>query len=224
MRSESDWARVTDAVLAAHGKLDILINNAGITGFDEPDPGPQDPEHVSLDTWRSVMATNAEGVVLGCKHAIRAMRTSKSVPSDPNDRSSAPHGGGSIVNIASRSGVVGVPRAVAYAASKAAVAHHTRSVALYCAEERLNIRCNAIQPAAILTPMWDPILGQGPDRERVIAEHAAQAPLNRFGTPEEVASLAVYLVSDESAYTTGTVIDIDGGMRAGDAAPPPPQH
>lgn len=211
VREEADWQRVIDGVLASHTRLDVLVNNAGITGFDPPS-GPHDPEHASLDAWREVHRTNLDGVFLGCKHAIRAMRS--------NPGSDA--GTGSIINISSRSGVVGIPRAAAYASSKAAVRHHTKSVALYCAEEGLKIRCNSIQPAAILTPMWDAMLGTGPEREQRLAEYARSAPLNRFGTPEEVASLAVHLASDESAYTTGAEFNIDGGMLAGAANPPKP--
>ncbi len=207
VRREDDWRRVIDAVQRTHGRLDVLVNNAGVTGFEDA-AVPHDPEHAELEEWRKVMATNLEGVFLGCKHAIRAMR---------------PNGRGSIINIASRSGVVGIPRAAAYAASKAAVRHHTKSVALYCAEEGLAIRCNSIQPAAILTPMWDAMLGSGDGREANIARYAKDAPLNRFGTPEEVAALAVYLASDESGYTTGAEFNIDGGMLAGAAEAPRPK-
>ncbi len=212
VRAESDWQRVVDAVLAEHKRLDVVVNNAGITGFDLSTQG-HDPEHLDLDLWRQVMATNLEGVALGCKHAVRAMRTN------------TPEGGsiiGSIINMGSRSGIVGIPRASAYAASKAAVANHTRSVALYCAEEKLGIRCNVIQPAAILTPMWEPLLGEPgtPGYDAAVRAATADCPLGRFGTPEEVAALAVYLASDESKYTTGTAINLDGGILAGAASPP----
>lgn len=206
VRQEPAWERVVAELLAQEGRLDVLVNNAGITGFVEF-PQAHDPEHATLEAWRAVLATNLEGVFLGCKHGIRAMR---------------PQGRGSILNLSSRSGVVGIPRAAAYAASKAAVRNHTKSVALYCAEEGLAIRCNSIQPAAILTPMWDAMLGQGPEREQTMAAIAASAPLNRFGTVEEVAALAVYLASDESAYTTGAEFNLDGGILAGAAAPPKP--
>ncbi len=206
VRNEEDWQRVTTTIIQEFGRLDVLVNNAGITGFVEY-PEAHDPEHATLASWRAVHATNLDGVFLGCKYAIGAMR--------PNRR-------GSIINLSSRSGVVGIPRAAAYASSKAAVRHHTKSVALYCAEEGLAIRCNAIQPAAILTPMWDPVLGDGPAREAKLREYAASAPLNRFGTVEEVAALAVYLASDESGFTTGAEFNIDGGMLAGAAEPPKP--
>lgn len=204
VREERDWIRVIDGILAREGRLDILVNNAGVTGF-EGEPRPHDPEHASLEDWRAVHATNLDGVFLGCKHAIRAMRRT---------------GAGSIINMSSRSGIVGIPGAAAYASSKAAIRNHTKSVALYCAGEGLNIRCNSIHPAAILTPMWEPMLGEGEDRERRMKEFVAEAPLKRFGTPEEVAAIAVLLASDEAAYMTGSEIHIDGGILAGSAAAP----
>lgn len=203
VRDESDWRRVLDDTIQQHGRLDVLVNNAGITGFDPASPRPQDPEHASLQDWSSVLETNLVGAFLGCKHAIGAMRPSKQA--------------GSIINIGSRSGVVGVPRAAAYAASKGGIRNHTKSVALYCAEEGLAIRCNCIQPAAILTPMWEPMLGDAETRDANIAKFAADCPLQRFGTPDEVASVALYLASDESGYTTGAEFNIDGGMLAGTA-------
>lgn len=205
VREEAHWRRVTDKVIARDGRLDVLVNNAGITGFDES-PGPHDPENASLADWRAVHATNLDGVFLGCKCAIKAMR--------------ANGGTGAIVNMSSRSGLVGISGAAAYASSKAAVRNHTKSVALYCAEQGLNIRCNSIHPAAILTPMWEPILGQGAEREKNMAAFVADTPLRRFGRAEEVAALAVMLAADEAAYVTGAEFNIDGGLLAGSAAAP----
>ena len=204
VRSEDDWAAAMEHVLARHGRLDVLVNNAGITGFEES-AAPHDPEHASLEGWRAVHATNLDGVFLGCKHAIAAMRR---------------QGAGSIVNVGSRSGQVGIPGAAAYASSKAAVRNHTRSVALYCAGQGLAIRCNAVVPAAILTPMWEPMLGDGPDREERMRNLTRDTPLGRFGTADEVAAAVLYLASDESAYTTGAEIVLDGGLLAGSAVPP----
>jgi len=200
VRVESDWERV----LALPSRLDVLVNNAGITGF-ESGWVSHDPENASLEDWHAVHRTNLDGVFLGCKHAIRAMR---------------PAGAGSIINVSSRSGLVGIPAACAYASSKAAVRNHTKSVALYCAEQGLNIRCNSIHPAAILTPMWEPMLGDGPDREERMAAFVQDTPMRRFGRPEEVAALAVLLASDEAAYMTGAELTIDGGILAGSAASP----
>jgi NAD(P)-dependent dehydrogenase (short-subunit alcohol dehydrogenase family) len=157
VREEADWARITGMVLAQFGRLDVLVNNAGITGF-ETSAAPHDPEHAALDDWRDVHRTNLDGTFLGCKYALRAMREASN--------------GGSIINISSRSGLVGIPGAAAYAASKAAIRNHTKTVALYAAGQQLNIRCNAIFPAAIRTPMWDPMFA-GLDGEALQARMAA---------------------------------------------------
>ncbi len=210
VRLEADWVSVTQALTDPTqwphqgGRVDVLVNNAGITGF-EAGFVPHDPEHASLEDWRAVHQTNLDGVFLGCKYAIKAMR---------------PQGTGSIINISSRSGLVGIPGAAAYASSKAAIRNHSKTVALYCAEQGLTIRCNSIHPAAILTPMWEPLLGDGPDRAIRMREFVSDTPLRRFGTPEEVAAIAVLLASDEATYITGTELNIDGGILAGSVASP----
>jgi NAD(P)-dependent dehydrogenase (short-subunit alcohol dehydrogenase family) len=204
VRDESDWELVLRHAVDTHGKVDVVVNNAGVTGF-ERGVVAHDPEHATLENWRDVHRTNLDGVFLGCKHAIRAMR---------------PQRRGSIVNISSRSGLVGIPAAAAYASSKAAVRNHTKSVALYCAQQNLNIRCNSIHPAAILTPMWEPMLGNGPEREARMQELVRDTPLRRFGLAEEVAAIAVLLASDEAPYVTGAELVIDGGILAGSAGSP----
>lgn len=207
VRNELAWIGAMARVIDSHGRLDVLVNNAGITGLENhPDPDQKahaahDPEHASLADWQAVLRTNLDGVFLGCKHGLRAMRRSTQA--------------GSLINIASRSGHVGVPAAAAYAASKAAVINLTRSVALYCAEQHLPVRCNAISPAAVLTPMWDALLGQGAERAANLAATVADTPLRRFGQPAEVAALAVLLASDECLYMTGSELHVDGGLMAG---------
>lgn len=198
--SESDWASVAQTYPA----IDIVVNNAGITGFEDS-PGPHDPEHASLDEWHRVHAVNLDGCFLGCRYAIKAMRAK---------------GNGSIINMSSRSGIVGIPGAAAYASSKAAIRNHTKSVALYCAQQGLNIRCNSIHPAAILTPMWEALIGDGPDREQRKAAMVADTPLKRFGTVDEVAAIALMLASDDAAYMTGSEVHLDGGLLAGSSASP----
>lgn len=200
VREEADWQRLNAAVPQA----DVVVNNAGITGLEDG-PVAHDPEHARLDDWRAVHRVNLDGTFLGCRYAIGAMKA---------------RGAGSIINISSRSGMVGIPGAAAYAASKAAIRNHSKTVALYCAQQGWRIRCNSIHPAAILTPMWEPMLGTGPDREARISALVADTPLKRFGLPEEVAALAALLASDEATYVTGAELTIDGGLLAGSAATP----
>lgn len=197
---ETDWLRLAQQVPT----LDVLVNNAGITGF-ETGVVAHDPEHASLEDWRAVHRVNLDGTFLGCRYAIGVMKG---------------RGAGSIINISSRSGLVGIPGAAAYASSKAAVRNHTKTVALYCAQQGWRIRCNSIHPGAILTPMWEAMLGDGPDRDARMAALVADTPLKRFGTVEEVAAVALMLASDEAAYMTGTEVNIDGGLLAGSAASP----
>jgi 3(or 17)beta-hydroxysteroid dehydrogenase len=197
---EAAW----DALAVQVPQVDVLVNNAGITGLG--DHGHRhDPENTPLEEWRRVHRVNLDGTFLGCRYAIRAMKQK---------------GAGSIINISSRSGLVGIPGAAAYASSKAAIRNHTKSVALYCAQQGWAIRCNSIHPAAILTPIWDAMLGDGPDRPQREAAMVADTPLKRFGRVEEVAALALLLASDEATYITGSELDIDGGLLAGSAASP----
>jgi NAD(P)-dependent dehydrogenase (short-subunit alcohol dehydrogenase family) len=198
--NEEDWLRITERV----PQIDIMVNNAGITGLEEPAVA-HDPEHASLEAWRAVHAVNLDGTFLGCRYAIGAMKSS---------------GRGSIINISSRSGMVGIPGAAAYAASKAAIRNHTKTVALYCADQGWNIRCNSLHPAAILTPMWEPFLGSDAQRETRMAALVSDVPMRRFGLPAEVAALAVLLASDEAMYLTGSEITLDGGLLAGSLARP----
>lgn len=200
VREEKDWQNLTQIVPA----VDIVVNNAGITGF-ENGAVAHDPEYATLEDWRAVHRVNLDGTFLGCRYAIAAMKNK---------------GTGSIINISSRSGLVGIPLAAAYASSKAAIRNHSKSVALYCAQQGWRIRCNAINPAAILTSIWEPMLGDGDDREKRMQALVADTPLKRFGLPEEVAAVAVMLASDEATYMTGAEFNIDGGLLAGSAAIP----
>lgn len=200
VEKEADWDRLAEMYPAA----DVVVNNAGITGF-EGGPVPHDPENVSLEDWRAVHRVNLDGTFLGCRYAIRAMKEK---------------GEGSIINISSRSGMVGIPGAAAYASSKAAIRNHSKSVALYCAQSGWNIRCNSIHPAAIMTPMWEPMLGEGEQRQAAMEALVRDTPLRRFGEAAEVAAVAVLLAADEAKFITGTEMTIDGGILAGSAAAP----
>ena len=186
---EEEWQRAIAVAEARFGSLQIVMNCAGISV-----PGPIDL--VSFDQWRQTMSVNADGVFLGCKHGVEALRRS---------------GGGSIINVSSTWGIRGGSMFPAYGASKAAVRLLTKSVALRCAEAGWNIRCNSIHPGAIETPMVTPFIENAPDPDAARAALGSAHPMNRLGRPEEVAMLAVFLASDESSFITGTNLIVDGG-------------
>jgi len=185
---ESSWERVIATVLDTHGRLDVLVNNAGISYV-------RAVTDTTLADWRALMAVNLDGVFLGTKHGVRAMRQ---------------HGeGGSIVNVSSAAGLTGSPLSSAYCASKGGVRLFTKAVALECATEA--IRVNSVHPGAVRTPIWGKI-GVSPELEVVVG---AASPLGRMAEPEEVADAILYLASDASRYVTGSELVIDGGVTAG---------
>jgi len=200
---EESWQKAIEQIEREHGRLDILINNAGIMG-----KGIQDPEHATYADWKFIHSINLDSVFLGCKYAI------------PLLRKTASPGGASIVNMSSRSGLVGVPGAAAYASSKAGVRNHSKSVALYCAQQGYPIRCNSLHPADIMTDMWKTLLGEGDEYAKNLARVTSGIPMGRFGTPDEVANAALFLASDESSYMTGAELIIDGGVLAGSITSP----
>ena len=201
---ESQWLQLVTQLEQDYGHLDILINNAGIIGFNEM-PGPHDPENMDMAAWHKVNQVNSDSVALGCKYGLRLLKKSKAA---------------SIVNMSSRSGLVGIPAAAPYAASKAAIRNHSKSVALYCAQQKYPVRCNSIHPGAILTPLWDAMLGEGETRKEAIKHIAADIPIGHMGEPMDVAYAALYLASDEAKYVTGIELNLDGGILAGSSAAP----
>lgn len=201
VKSEAAWQKAMQTITADFGRLDVLVNNAAIEHSDAP--SPQNPEKCSLEDWQIVHDTNIVGVFLGCKYAIAMMKKNKDC---------------AIVNIGSRSGLVGVPASPAYSSSKAAVANYTKTVAMYCAANNYSIRCNVVHPAAILTTMWDKEFGTDEKRAKRVAEFSKNIPLRRMGDALDVAYAALYFASQESKFVTGAELLIDGGIMAGSAA------
>ena len=189
--SESGWQQTIEATRDRFGRLDILVNNAGIGSIGSV-------EDETLENWRHVHAVDLDSVFLGCKYGIPLMAHS---------------GGGSIVNVSSISGIIAGHNLAAYNSAKAAVRHLSKSVALHCAHERNNIRCNSVHPVFIDTPILDGLVG-GPDRKAALEKLGRQIPLGRVGQPEDVAYAVLYLASDESQFVTASEIRIDGGISA----------
>ena len=190
---EAAWQDAVDGAVAEHGRLDILFNNAGTTRAEPL-------AEVTLATWRRIMAVNAEGVFLGTRSAIPAMRES---------------GGGSIVNMSSVLGMVGTAHLAAYTASKGAVRYFTKCVALECARDGSGVRVNSIHPAFIATPMMDETaIRMFGDAETGAREFGKLHPVGHVGEPGDVANGVVYLASDEAKFVTGTELVIDGGYTA----------
>ena len=187
---ENNWIKIIDYIQIKYKKLNILINNAATNGFEHN----QDPENMSLEAWEHIHKINLTSIFLGCKYSIKIMK-------ENNENCS-------IINMASRSGIIGVPNLAAYASSKAAIRNYTKSVALYCAQKEYNIRCNTISSAAIDTRMWDHIK-KDKDKFKLFID---LLPLKRMGNVKEVAYTALYLASDASSYSTASEIIIDGGI------------
>jgi 3(or 17)beta-hydroxysteroid dehydrogenase len=186
------WDAAVARTVEAFGRIDVLVNNAGVVMLG-------DVETLSLEDWRRVHAVNLDGVFLGCKYGIGAMRRS---------------GGGSIVNLSSVSGLVGGHNMAAYNSSKGGVRLLTKSVALHCARAGYGIRCNSIHPTFIDTAMLDAMLVTARDPAGARAKLARQVPLGVIGEPDDVAHLVVYLASDESKFVTGAEFVVDGGLTA----------
>ena len=185
--SEADWANAVATAERQYGRLDVLVNNAGIGGGRRI-------EDTSLEEWERTKAVNSTGVFLGTRAAIPAMRKA---------------GGGSIVNISSQLGLVGVDNSSPhYQASKGSVRLLTKATAIQYAKEK--IRANSVHPGPIVTPMTE--------KRRSDPEHYAlmvsRIPLGRYGQPEEVALGVLYLASDEASFVTGSELVIDGGWTA----------
>ncbi len=204
VRQEANWQSLMAAVAARHGRLDILINNAGILAT----MNEQALADTDMEQWRAVQSVNVEGVYLGCKYGVAAMTAD-------GGRARGGAGGGAIVNMSSIAGLIGTPHLVAYGASKGAVRQLTKSVAIDCARKGLGIRCNSVHPGVIETNMGDQVMGMGSGD--VAANWAARVKLVPMGEPGQaldVANCILFLASDEARHVTGAELVVDGGMTA----------
>ena len=188
---EESWIELINQTESDHGKINILVNSAGISlGADVVS--------TDFDIWKKVHQVNLDSVFLGCKYAVPAM---------------GKYGHGSIINISSISGIVAGWNTAAYNSSKAGVRLLSKSVALFCAKKGYEVRCNSIHPAFVDTPILDPIK-QVFGAEEAVAKLARQIPMNKIGDTDDVSYAILYLASDESKFMTGTEIVLDGGLSA----------
>ena len=190
--NEADWQAIMMAVAETHGRLDGLVNNAGIVILG-------DVEQTSYEAFRKVMAINVDGVFLGCKYAMPLLVKSK-----------AP----SIVNLSSVSGLIAGPGTAAYNASKGAVRLLTKSVALHGARKSPPVRCNSVHPSFIAGDMVEGMMAMSCDRGKMLQKLLADVPLARLGQPHEVANAVAFLLSPASAFQTGSEMVVDGGLVA----------
>lgn len=189
VRDEARWQEILGEVERLHGRLDVLVNNAGNVIF-------QSVEDCSTDNFRLHMAIHVEGTFFGCKYGIGLMKRS---------------GGGSLINMSSTSSLMGYGAIVAYTAAKGAIRSMTKSIAMHCQDKGYGIRCNALMPGGIETPMVRAVIGR-PDDEQAVPDGAL--PADALGHPRDVANMVLYLASDESRFLNGMEIPIDNGLYA----------
>lgn len=193
--AERSWIDTIDEVVSRFGRLDVLVNNAGIFSNSPVD-------ETRLEDWQRVMDVNLTGVFLGCKHAVRAMKK--------NTGSTR----GSIVNLSSVVGLRGQLGGAAYGASKGGVRLLTKTVALENAA--ISIRCNSIHPGIIDTPILDPVFAAVSDPVALRSQIEQKLPIGYMGDPaRDIGNMAVFLAADESIYITGAEMVVDGGMTIG---------
>jgi len=193
--SEAEWIALTDSVRSEFGRLDVVVNNAGVFIGGTI-------EETTDEIWDKVLGVNLKGLMWGCKHAIRVMKDN---PGGPK---------GSIVNISSITGYVGLASGAAYSASKGGVRLLTKAVAVHAARTYRTIRCNSVHPGVIDTPMNQAAFDATPDPEAMRAAFSAIQPNGRMTTPEEIADACLFLASDEASSVNGAEILVDGGWLA----------
>jgi NAD(P)-dependent dehydrogenase (short-subunit alcohol dehydrogenase family) len=200
---EDRWRAVVRQIMSDHGRLDVLVNAAGIQG----DHRRGSPVDASLEEWRRVISTNLDSAFLGCKSVLPAMTHARR---------------GSIVNVSSLAAFQGTPMSAAYGVSKAGVQQLAKTVAIFGSRGGMQIRCNSVHPGMIRTPMLGKIfteVGQALGLSPAATEQALlnAIPLKTIGEPDDVAWLIVYLASDEAKYVTGAEFTVDGGWRVGNS-------
>lgn len=191
---EAGWAEITRRTTDRFGRLDILANVAGI-GF------PGTILDLTMDQWNKMIAVNLTGVMLGCQAAIRAI--------------AATGGSGAIVNVSSLAGLIGISDVAGYCGSKGGVTTLSKSVALYCAEQRLPIRCVSVHPTYVDSEMLDPVADAVGGRQAMLEAMARLVPIGRIATPQDIANAILFAASDEAAMMSGHALVIDGAQLAG---------
>ncbi len=193
--SEPEWIAAVDSAVETCGRLDAVVNNAGVFA-------PGSIEDTDLGVWTHVLNVNLTGVMLGCKHAIRAMKANPGGPS------------GAIVNVSSITGYIGLASAAAYTASKGGVRLLTKSVAVHCARTYRTIRCNSLHPGTIDTPMNQAAFDASGDPAAMRSLFDTLQPIGRMATAAEMAECALFLASDAASFVTGSELLADGGWLA----------
>lgn len=186
---EQDWVDAIASVEQQFGRLDVLVNNAGITTMGSI-------EDMTLAAFKHEFSIDVDGTFLGCKYGIGLMKKT----------------GGAIINMSSAAGLRANAHLCAYNAAKGAVNMMTKSIALYCAEQKNGIRCNSVHPGAIHTSIIDKTLAQSDEPEALLASFVASHPVGHLGKPDDIASIVSYLASDQSSFATGAQFIVDGGM------------
>lgn len=183
---EADWNRAMDEAIAWAGKLNVMVNNAGVALSGDME--------MSFADWRKTMAINLDGAFLGTRAGLRTIAQS----GEP----------GSIINISSTMGMTAEPTTAAYSASKGGVRNLTKAAAVHCATHKLPIRVNSVHPGMCVTPLVRSYLEQHPDQ---LAPQIARHPIGHLGEPDDIAYGVLYLASDESKFVLGSELVIDGG-------------